>query len=264
MGLVDTHAHLDHERFDSDREQIIGTLKDSGVDCCITIADSVESSRAACALAQKHEPIYAAAGVHPHNAGDCAPGYLAELEQLLSGAKAAAVGEIGLDYHYDFSPREAQKRVMLEQIALAGRLGKPVVFHVREAWGDFLALLRAGEIPSAAVLHSFSGSIESLRECLDRGMMVSFTGIVTFKNAKTVKEAAVFAPADRIMVETDCPYMTPEPFRGKRCEPAHVRHTAEYIAALRGMDAQEFFELTSDNARRFFGIAGQASSARQQ
>lgn len=254
MGFVDSHAHLDDERFDIDRNEVIDSLAINGIDLVVSNADSLDSSRKVIELAKAYDNIFATVGIHPHNAKNFVYDDIPIIEEMLSYSKVVAVGEIGLDYHYDFSPRDVQKNCMLEQIELALKHNKPIVFHVREAFGDFLDILRAGGVPHHSVMHSYTGSIESAKECLDNGMMVSFNGVITFKNAHRVREVVEYVPIERIMLETDCPYMTPVPHRGKRNEPKHVSQVAKMIADIKKIDIADVASITKENALKFFMI----------
>jgi TatD DNase family protein len=212
------------------------------------------SSRRVIDLAAAYENVFAAVGIHPHNAKNFIYDDISALESMLSAGKVVAVGEIGLDYHYDFSPRDVQIYCMTEQIELARKNNMPIVFHVREAFGDFLDILRGGGVPHRSVMHSYSGSRETAKECMDNGMMVSFTGVITFKNAHRIREVVEYVPLERMMIETDCPYMTPEPFRGRRNEPKHVAYVAQMVAEIKKMDIGAVMEHTRGNALKFFGI----------
>ncbi len=252
MRLFDTHVHLDDERYDGDREELIAALPEAGVERCVTIGANMASSQAALRLAERYpRQLRAAVGVHPHDANQVNDGSLAQLEAWLQDPVAVALGEIGLDYYYDAYPRPEQMEAMDRQWALARRLDKPVIFHVREAWGDFLPWLRSHSGPG--VMHCFTGSRESARECLDAGLMVAFGGAVTFKNANKLLDVAAYVPQDRLLLETDCPYLSPVPFRGKRNEPAHVALVAERLAQLRGVEAGALAEACFANACRVFG-----------
>jgi TatD DNase family protein len=253
MILFDTHAHLDDERFEGDRDEIVAAMAREGIALCVTAGSDMDSSAASVALAGRHGGVYAAVGIHPHEASSWNGGCARRLTELAAGPKAVAIGEIGLDYHYGHSPREIQRRALAEQMALAVSLGLPAVFHVREAWGDFLPLLR-GPTP-AGVMHCFSGSVESARLCLDAGLYVSFAGTVTYKNARHLHEAARYVPADRLLVETDSPYLSPEPLRGRRNDPRNVRLVAARLAGLRGVSEEEIARVTLENGCRLFGIA---------
>ena len=254
MGFFDSHAHLDDDRFDIDRSAVIEDFISNGVDAVVTCADSMASSRRVCALSKRFYNVFGAVGIHPHNAKNFVYDDIAALESMLLDDKIVAVGEIGLDYHYDFSPRDIQIYCMTEHIELARRNNMPVIFHVREAFGDFLDIMRGGGIPHHSVVHSYTGSRESAKECMDNGMMIAFNGVITFKNAHRVREVVEYVPMERIMIETDCPYMTPEPFRGRRNEPKYVAKVAEMVAAVKKVDISIVRETTRSNALKFFNI----------
>ena len=201
-------------------------------------------------IADEFEFVYAACGVHPHEAEGCKQGYLPVLKKLCSEAKCVAVGEIGLDYHYDFSPREIQQQVFEQQLVLAKVLDLPVIVHDREAHEDTFNLLK--RYKPKGVVHCFSGSAEMAKEIVKLGMYIGLGGAVTFKNARKPREVAEIVPADKLLIETDCPYMTPVPFRGKRCDSSYIPYTAEVIAEVRGVTAQEILDLTRANAINLF------------
>ncbi len=253
--LFDSHCHLDDPRFDEDRERLIEGLPGEGIFACLTCASDMATSRQAIALAERWPFIYASAGIHPHEAGKASPQDMAELPVLLQQKKVVALGEIGLDFHYDFSPRDVQREVFLTQLEMARALDLPAIFHVREAHGEMLALLEArrGRLPGG-VMHSYSGSTESTKQYLDLGFYISFSGTITFKNAEKVRRAAQAVPLDRLLIETDSPYLAPVPFRGRRNNPAHVRQVCEQLAALFGMAPEEMARITRDNARALFGV----------
>jgi TatD DNase family protein len=258
--LIDTHAHLDSAKFDADRKAVIQRAKVAGVGLIVTIGTDVESSRAAVQLAGEYEGIYAAVGMHPHDAKELDGAALAELRALAEQPKVVAVGEIGLDFYRDLSPREVQHRAFRAQLAWAGKLGKPVVIHDRDAHGEILAILAewaAGlkNSPLAGrlgVLHTFSGDLAMAEQAIELGFYISFSGPVTYHNARQLPAIVQVLPLDRILVETDCPFLAPHPRRGKRNEPAYVRLVAERIAALRGIALDELAEATTANAHRLF------------
>ena len=253
--LFDTHAHLTDKKFNPDREEILHSLPAQGVGLVLNPGCDLPDSRAALALAQRHAHIYAAAGIHPHEADGVTPSVLPALEAIARNPKVRAIGEIGLDYHYDFSPRDVQQRVFREQLALARDLGLPVIVHDREAHEDCLCILR--DFPSLRVLfHCYSGSADMARELVRRGYFLGFTGVITFSNAKKAAETVRFLPEDRILAETDAPYMAPVPFRGRRCEPAHVRRVVEEMARIREVSFPEMEALCWQNGVNFFGIEG--------
>ena len=256
MRLFDTHCHLDDERFNEDREQLIQALPEQGLVYCVTVGSDLDSSERSIALAGRYSHVYAAAGVHPHEASKAPEDYLDRLRSMLGKRKAVALGEIGLDYYYDFSPRDLQKRILSQQLDLAYELNLPVILHVRDAHGDMMDLLRArGEKLPRGVLHCFSGSAESAAEYVKLGFYISFAGPVTFKNADKLLLAAQSVPEDRILIETDSPYLAPVPMRGKRNDPSLVRYVCTKMAELRGIEEEEMSELTLRNALRFFGMA---------
>ena len=256
IRLFDTHAHLLDGRFDEDREALISGLPARGVACVLEAACEAADIPRVIALCERHPGlIYGAAGIHPHSASGFTGETLAQIESALAHPAIRAVGEIGLDYHYDFSPREAQKACFDAQLALAGRRGRPVVIHDREAHGDCLDLLRAHRDGLQGVMHCFSGSYEMARACLDLGLYLGIGGSLTFKNAKKLLETVQKAPRDRLLLETDCPYMTPEPFRGRRNDPSLARLTLARLAALRGEDEAALAAALYENGLRLFGIA---------
>lgn len=256
MNLFDSHCHLENEGFQNDLPQVMQRMAQAGVTRCILAGSDMDTSRRIVALAKKHEGVYGAVGVHPHEAKTWTEDTEAELERMLAQPRVVAVGEIGLDYFYDLSPRDKQREVLIRQLDLARRMGVPVVFHVRDAHGDMLEVLRQrrGELPTG-VLHCYSGSVESAKEYLDLGFHLSFAGPVTFKNAHKLQEAARMCPADRLLVETDSPYLAPVPMRGKRNEPAFVHYVAEAVAQLRGVSTEELADTAARNACRLFGIS---------
>lgn len=254
MKVFDTHCHLEDERFEADREQAWGRMRAAGVERCCCVGSDLASSGRCLAFAQAHPGVYAAAGVHPHEAKDAQPDYLAALRALLREEKNVALGEIGLDYYYDLSPREMQKRVLAEQVALALEMDKPVIFHIRDAHGDMVNFFRACSRLPSGVIHCFSGSPEIAREYVKMGFYISFAGPLTFKKAPHLWEAAQSVPLERLLVETDSPYLSPEPLRGRRNEPANVVHVLEKLAALRGLSREEMAEITWENACRLYRL----------
>jgi len=251
-NIFDTHAHYTDKRFAPDRAEVLRCLPGRGVARALTCGSDLPDSRAALELAREYDYVYAACGVHPHEASGVRDPWLRELRALLRDEKCVALGEIGLDYHYDFSPREMQRDCFARQLELARELNLPVIVHDREAHEDTLKLLR--EYRPAGVVHCFSGSWEFAREILGLGMYIGLGGAVTFRNAKKPAEVAARIPPDCLLLETDAPYMAPEPFRGQRCDSAHIAYTAEKIAGLRGMGAQELIDICHENGRRLFGV----------
>jgi TatD DNase family protein len=256
MKVIDTHCHLTDRRLGCRLEEVLARACEAGVGKMICSASDVADSHAAAEIAAAHEGVYFTAGVHPHEAKNAAAGYLDELAALVGHEKNVAIGEIGLDYHYDFSPRDAQHRMFSEQLALAGRLGKAIVVHTREAFEDTMAILaEQGADWERLVFHSFTAGPAEVRQLVERRCYVSFSGILTFKNAADVRSAAALVPPDRLLVETDAPYLTPEPMRHiKTNEPANVVHVLARLAQVLGQPAEELAERILENALRFLRI----------
>ena len=257
MRLVDSHCHLDNAQFDPDREVVIERALAAGVERMLVIGtgDGPPDLEAAIRLADRYEPIYATVGVHPHDASKATPETYARLKELLKHPKVVAMGEMGLDYHYDHSPRDVQKSAFLEQMRIAGEAGKPIVIHTREAWEDTLALLEEHWKPwgLGGIMHCFSGGPEQAARCLDLGFHLSFGGILTFPKAADVQSAAKIAPAGKILIETDAPYLAPVPYRGKRNEPSFVAETARKLAELRGVTPEQIAQTTAENFLALIG-----------
>lgn len=254
MEYFDTHAHLSDARFDEDRDELIASLPEAGVTRVIDVACDVRTAGATVALIEKYPFIYGTVGMHPHDVRFMDNAMMDRIEALLGHEKMLALGEIGLDYYYDLSPREEQKKWFAEQLDLAKQLNMPVVLHIRDAFGDCMEILRAHRDGLSGVMHCYSGSWETAKECLDLGLRFSFGGAVTFKNAKKPCEVAAKLPAESIMLETDCPYLTPVPHRGKRNDPSFVHYACEKIAELRGLTVEETAALTYKNACDAFGL----------
>ena len=255
MLVFDTHCHLNDEKFEEDREEAYQRMLEAQVRRCVCVGSDIATSQECVDFAAKHAGVYAAAGVHPHEAKDAAEDYLDVLKDLLAQPKVVALGEIGLDYYYDFSPRDVQKRVMDEQIELAIKLDQPVIFHIRDAHGDMIDYFRGRKILPRGIIHCFSGSPETAKEYVKMGFYISFAGPLTFKKAPHLQQAAREVPLDRLLVETDSPYLAPEPKRGRRNEPANVVYTLNKLAELREMQAEEMAEITWNNACTIYGIA---------
>ena len=253
---IDSHVHLDDSRFDLDRDNLIRTLKDNKVELVINIGQDEESRERTVELAHIYENKYAVVGVHPHSAKDLEGRDLSSIIKMLENDKVVAIGEIGLDYYYDNSPRDIQKKWFKEQINLALRLNKPVVIHSRDADKDTFDIIKSGveEGGLTGVMHCYSGSVELAKEYLKLGFYISLGGPVTFKNARVPKEVAKEVALDRLLIETDCPYLSPEPYRGKRNEPMFVSYVAEEIAKIKGISIEEVAEVTTKNAKKLFGI----------
>lgn len=254
--MIDSHVHLDDEAFNGDREDIIKSLGENGIELVINNSSDLPSSERSVELANKYENIYAAIGVHPHEARTYDDEVEKRLIELSRDKKVLAIGEIGLDYYYDNSPRDVQQEVFKRQIELAAKLKKNIVIHSRDAAKDTFDILKEAheKYNFTALIHCFSQSVDMMREYLKMGDYIALGGAVTFKNAKTPKEVAKAVDLDRLLLETDCPYMTPVPYRGKRNEPKLVKFTCQYIADLRQMDALELEKITAINTKRFFGI----------
>ncbi len=252
--LVDSHAHVDDERFDADRDAVLERATVAGIELIINIGADMASSARSIALAEKYSQIYAAVGMHPHDAKDMQEQDYNQLLRWASHPKVVAIGEIGLGYHYDLSPRPVQQEVFLRQLDIARQTGKPFIIHEREAHADTFEIVRTAAKGLEGVFHCFSGSVETAREYLKLGFYISVAGPVTFPKSAKTKEVAKDVPLDRLLVETDSPYLTPQAFRGRRNEPAHVRLVAEEIAALRNLSLTELALATTQNARRLFRI----------
>jgi TatD DNase family protein len=252
--MIDSHCHLDSAEFNEDRDAVIERAIAAGVEHMLAIGtgEGPPDLEAGLRLAGKHPAFFATVGIHPHDAAKAGPEDFKRLADLLGHPKVLAIGEIGLDYHYDFSPREAQQPAFIQQMELAARAKKPIVIHTREAWDDTLALIEQHWAPHGigGIMHCFSGGPGEARRALDLGFYLSFGGIVTFPKALAVQEAAKSAPRDRILIETDAPYLAPVPKRGKRNEPALIVHTARKLAELRGESYEELCNITAENFRR--------------
>ena len=252
--LFDTHAHMDDRAFDMDREELLASLPEKGVGLVMNPGCSLESSRNAVALANRYDSVYAAVGSHPDAADEVDEGVLEEYRKLCKeNPKVKAIGEIGLDYHYEDIPREIQLRAFRMKMQLARELGLPVIVHEREAHEDGMKIVE--EFPAVTgVFHCYSGSAEMAKWLVSRGWYIGFTGVLTFKNARKALEVAASIPLDRIVLETDCPYMSPEPFRGKRNDPGKLYRMAEKLAELRGLSLEEVHRITSENGKRLYRI----------
>ena len=252
--LFDTHAHYDDDQFDPDRETLLASLPERGVGLVVNPGCTVASSRTAVELAHRFPHIYAAVGIHPENCGDFRPEHLTEIRALAQEDKVVAIGEIGLDYYWpENPPRDLQQQVLRQQLALAQELALPVIIHDREAHADTLSIVR--EFPGVTgVFHCFSGSPEMARELLQMGWYLGFDGPVTYKNARRAPEVAAVTPPERMLIETDSPYMTPVPYRGKRNDSGYVYLVAEKLAAWKGLAPEELARITTENGKRLFRI----------
>lgn len=250
LKYIDSHAHYDDSAFDGDRDVLLPQLHENGVMNIITIGCSERSSKAAAALAEKYDFMYFAPGIHPEEANTVGDGYKELIVSLCGHRKAVAVGEIGLDYHYEGYDKARQKELFETQLEIARRLDKPVIIHMRDATADTMEILR--KYRPRGVVHCFSGSAETAEEVIGLGMYIGFTGALTFKNARKAIESAERIPLDRILVETDCPYMAPEPFRGKRCDSSMIAYTLTKLAEIKGITPEQAAEATAENTRRLF------------
>lgn len=251
-NIFDSHAHYDSEDFNEDRKELLNALPQRGICGVVNCASDLATSLTCLELADEYNYIYAACGVHPHEASKCKEGYISVLKKLCMSEKCVAVGEIGLDYHYDFSPRDVQLKFFEEQIILANELNLPIIVHDREAHEDTMTLLKKHK--PKGVVHCFSGSVEMAKEVIKLGMYIGLGGAVTFKNARKPIEVAAFVPDDRLVIETDCPYMTPVPYRGQRNDSSYIPYSAEVIAGVRNSTAEEILNLTRKNANTLFGL----------
>lgn len=250
--IFDVHAHYDDEKFDADREEVICSLKSNGVCGVINAGTNLETSQKSLELAEKYPYFFAAVGIHPEDCSELPNDYVESLKKMLNNKKAVAIGEIGLDYYWKEIDRETQFKVFEEQLILANTLDKPVIIHDREAHGDTMKLLYKHK--PKGLLHCFSGSVELSREVIKLGMYISLGGAVTFKNARHSVEVARDIPLERLLLETDAPYMSPVPFRGKRCDSTMIRFTAEKIAQIREIDTETLLNATRKNAEGLFNI----------
>ena len=268
--FVDSHAHLDGKQFDADRALVIARAREAGVGTIVAIGngDGPEDCDCAIRLAEKYDFMYATLGIHPHEAALATEAAYEKMREWAKHPKVIAWGEIGLDYFYDHSPRDVQKKVFIRQMELAKEAKLPIVIHCRpsnngeDAWEDCLVLIREQWSPSGlgGVLHCFTGAWDHARRALDMGFMISFAGNVTCPKAQAIREAAKQAPLERMLIETDCPYLAPVPNRGKRNEPAFVRETARQLGELRGLSAEEIGEQTTTNFREFFSLHEKADN----
>jgi TatD DNase family protein len=256
VSLIDTHAHLHFPELADDLDGVLERARAAGVTAMVTIGTDRETNPAAVALAERLDSVYATVGIHPHDASDATEADFEAMERLArESTKVVALGEMGLDFFRNLSPRDVQETVLRRQLGMARRLGKPVVIHCRDAHPDALAILtdeRVGEV--GGVMHCFSADVEVARRCLDLGLHISLAGPVTYKNARALPDVARFVPADRLVLETDCPFLPPHPHRGQRNEPAWVAITAARVAELRGITLDALGEITSANARRLFHL----------
>lgn len=253
--LFDTHAHIDDKQFDQDRSEVAAKILNSGVCLMMDVGADINSSKRAVELAKEYDFIYAAVGVHPHDTDNMTYDDIDVLKQLTHFDKVKAIGEIGLDYYYDNSKRENQIKWFKIQMELAKEVKLPVIIHDRDAHGDCMDILKScGVNETGGVFHCFSGSVQMAKEALNLGMYISFAGPVTFKNASKLTEVAKYVPIDRLLIETDSPYLAPEPVRGTRNDSSNVCHIARKISELKNIDYDEFCEITYENGKKFFNI----------
>ncbi|MHB8908873.1 MAG: TatD family hydrolase [Syntrophales bacterium] len=252
--VIDTHAHLEMEAFDGDRDAVLERAAVAGVTAVVTVGTTLPDCEKAVGLAGLYPPVYAAIGIHPHEVKEIGTATYDTLRRLARGKKVVAIGEIGLDFFYDLSPREVQLRCFAEQLDLAEELDLPVIIHDRDAHAETLGILRSRKGRLRGALHCFSGDAAMARECVALGFHLSVAGPVTYRKADQLREVAREIPPERLLIETDAPYLSPEPYRGKRNEPAYVVETARRLAEVRGVPAGELERLTAANARRLFGI----------
>ena len=250
--IFDTHSHYTDSAFDEDRDQVLDALPKEGIVHAVLAGTTLEDSAAGIALTRRYDYLYAAVGIHPETAGQQPADYLAQLERMAADPRVVAVGEIGLDYHYEGYDRDVQIRLFREQLDLAKQLDLPVIIHARDCTEDYVNILR--EMRPRGVVHCFSGSAETAREVLKLGMYIGFTGVLTFKNAKKALKALAEVPEDKLVLETDCPYMAPEPHRGTRNDSSNLSYVAAMIAEIKGVSVQEVEQTTWENACRVFGV----------
>jgi TatD DNase family protein len=264
MELIDSHAHIDFPQFAEDRDAVLERARAAGVTALLAIGTGPGPQKLDSALpfADQNDWIYATVGIHPHEAKEVTRQHLEELEKLAQHAKVIAWGEIGLDYYYDHSPRDVQQKVFRDQMALARRADLPIVIHCREAWADCLAMLEEDWGPTGlgGILHCFSSTLEDARRGIDMGFLVAFGGSLTYPKSQNLRDVAKALPLANILLETDAPYLAPQPFRGNRNEPAYVIEVARALASVRDLPAEEVAAATTGNFRRFFGLARPAMS----
>lgn len=250
--IFDAHAHYDDDKFNNDREELLISMKNKGVGCIVNAAVDIDTSKWAISYADKYDFMYATVGIHPECAKDVEGDYLSQLEELANHKKVVAIGEIGLDYYWDEVPRDVQKEVFVKQLELAKRLNLPVVIHDRDAHGDTMNILK--QYKPKGIVHCFSGSVEMCKEVVKLGMSISLGGVVTFKNARHSVDVAEYIPLDRLLLETDAPYLTPVPFRGKRCDSSMIKFTAMKIAEIKGISVEQLLDITTENACKLYNI----------
>src|SRR5438270_4247690 len=258
MELIDSHAHIDFPQFADDRDVMLERARAAGVSTLLAIGSGPgpEKLDAAIPLAEQHDWIYATIGTHPHEAKDLTPAHLQQLSQLARHPRVIAYGEIGLDYFYDHSPRDVQQRVFREQMELAAQAKLPIIIHCRDAWADCIGMLEKHWRPThlGGILHCFTSTLEDAKRGLDMGFMVSFAGNSTYPKAQNLRDVAKALPLENLLIETDSPFLAPQPYRGKRNEPSYVGEVAKAIGSVRNLAAEEIASATAGNFRRFFGL----------
>ncbi|GIN22951.1 TatD family hydrolase [Siminovitchia fordii] len=253
--LFDTHVHLNDEQFNEDLQEVIERAKEAGISYMVVVGFNRPTIERAISLVKEYDFLYASIGWHPVDAIDMTDKDLAWIEEMAANPKVVALGEMGLDYHWDKSPHDVQKEVFRRQIGLAKKLKLPIIIHNRDATEDVVQILREENAEEVGgIMHCFSGSAETAKECIEMNFHISLGGPVTFKNAKKPKRVAIEVPLDRLLIETDCPYLAPHPYRGKRNEPAYVKLVAEQVAELKEISFEEVAQKTTENAKKLFGI----------
>lgn len=252
--MTDTHCHLHLRQFDLDRDEVVARAEANGVTKIIEVGIDLESNKEAIALASRYSQVYAAVGIHPHEAGKAIEETWAELRSLASQPGVVAIGETGLDYYRDYSPREKQKEALKEQLSLAKELRKPIILHDREAHDDLLAIVQEHGEGLTGVFHCFSGDLAMAKRCLEMGFYISIAGPVTYRNAHRLRELARTLPLEKLLLETDSPFLTPHPYRGRRNEPAYVKLVAQEVAEIRGGSFEELAQATTENTTRLFRL----------
>lgn len=250
----DSHAHVDDEQFNTNRSEVIQRAFDGGLAGFLNVGADMASSARALAIAEQYAGVFAAVGIHPHDAKDAKEEDYVKLAQWSSHPKVVAIGEIGLDYHYNLSPKDVQQEVFVRQLDVARQTGLPFIIHDREAHGDCMSIIKREGKGLPGVFHCFSGSLEMAREVLSMGLYISFAGPLTFTKSVKLREIAAVVPLERVLIETDSPYLTPQPHRGQRNEPFYVKLVGEELAKIRGLEAEEVAKVTFENARRLFGL----------
>lgn len=252
--IFDTHAHYDDSQFDNDRDELLASMPKLGVDTIVNVSSTLESCEKCVELARKYPYVYAAVGIHPDEVGSLNEETFAWMERLLDNEKVVAVGEIGLDYYWDNESHEVQKKWFVRQLELARRQTLPVIIHSREAAADTMEIMKAHAQGLDGVIHCYSYSKEQAEEYIKMGFYIGIGGVLTFKNAKKLKEVAEVVPLEQIVLETDCPYLAPEPFRGKRNQSSYIRYVAEKLAEIKGITAEEVIAVTEENAKKMYRL----------